>query len=164
MIDFKNYPEILKAHKVSKKLSEKNYALEIKLNKLKDKADCWNCIAYQSELQKPFEERFQECATWCKYKNKIKRVHADGISAFQDWDDYDRNEYARIIFDAFSEEKPKLVFQRTKEEVNWIDAFGTDFDKLDRGSKGSLSVLVEDSGGGYRFAEGVLKYPHLDDW
>ena len=138
---------------------KKNYILEAKLNKLTDRANCPNCLAYQADAGKPRGEHFQNCASWCKYKDRIRKVYIEKVHAWQDWDNYDINVYAKIVFDAFSEEKPKLVFIGTRDELDWTDAFGTDFDKLDPRFRGNLTALVEDDGGGYEFADEVINRP-----
>lgn len=64
--------------------------------------------------------------------------------------DYEENIYAKIIFDIYSIKRPKLVRVKTKDIVEWEDAFGNDFSKLVRSDKYALIGLFE-NGGKYKF-------------
>lgn len=58
--------------------------------------------------------------------------------------------YAKKVFDQLSVVQPLLIRRRDKVEVEWIDAFGADFNLLSVEVKYSLIALVEESGGQYR--------------
>ena len=58
--------------------------------------------------------------------------------------------YAKKVFDELSVVQPLLIRRRDKADVEWIDAFGTDFDLLPIEVKYSLIALVEEAGGQYR--------------
>ena len=64
--------------------------------------------------------------------------------------DHEENVYAKIIFDIYSIKRPKLVRVRTKDVVDWEEAFGKDFSKLARSDKYALIGLFE-NGGKYKF-------------
>ena len=57
--------------------------------------------------------------------------------------------YAKKVFDELSVVQPLLIRRRDKADVEWIDAFGVDFDALPIEVKYSLIALVEETGGQY---------------
>lgn len=52
-------------------------------------------------------------------------------------------DYAKAVFDHYSEIKPVLIRIRTGEEVQWSEAFGDSFDKTTLAQRHALVGLIE---------------------
>lgn len=63
-----------------------------------------------------------------------------------DIDDFIENEYAQAVFEYYNKKKPTLVRIRTDEKYAWEEAFGSEFDRIEKTLKHSLVGLVENTG------------------
>ena len=66
---------------------------------------------------------------------------------------YEKNIYAKEIFDVFSHLKPVLTDRRTKTMVKWEKIFKDDFNKFSDEDKEKLVLLIEEYGSLYRLPE-----------
>lgn len=59
-------------------------------------------------------------------------------------------EYSRAVYSYYSVKEPLLIRIHTGEEVKWLDAFGSDYEKTTPGQRQALVGLVE-GGSMYKF-------------
>jgi len=59
------------------------------------------------------------------------------------WDNFENNEYAKVIFDTFYKKIPYLINKKTNKKEKWSDVIGNDFDKIPFNERGELVTIVE---------------------
>lgn len=88
----------------------------------------------------------------CKTKGACKKV-LEACLMLEENDklkDEIKDKYAKNVFDFFSVQSPKLLRRKDNAMIEWKEAFGNEFEKLDKGMRSSLVALIEESGGRYR--------------
>ena len=65
-------------------------------------------------------------------------------------DSFIENEYAKAVYKEYSKKKPQLIRISTGETVEWNQAFGDDFESINKSLRHSLVGLVEEHAR-YRF-------------
>ena len=56
---------------------------------------------------------------------------------------FEKNIYAKLIFDTFYKKIPYLINKKTKKKEKWNDVIGNDFDKIPVNRKAELVTIVE---------------------
>ena len=82
-------------------------------------------------------------------RSSLQKKYETARDAF---DDYCHNIYAKAIFEACSQIKPRIIRVRTGECFEWEEMFGSDFSKIPAIRRSMLVGLVEEACG-YKFAE-----------
>ena len=132
-----------KMKKRYKELKETKAIFAKKLEVLEQKYDSESWVGYNAGVVQRFAERYITCPE-CKEKKEIVEV-CDALDAVIDEIDMlVENEYSREVFNVYSKKKPKLIRISTDEIFTWEDAFGDDFDKIEKGLRHSLVGLVEE--------------------
>ena len=137
MLKFKKYHSKLQMlyNKQNDLINQYNEAIEL--------AECLSCNLYSSESC--YENRHKKCGDCTKSKTiLIIARELDKISV--DIDDFIENEYAQAVFEYYNKKKPTLVRIRTDEKYAWEEAFGSEFDRIEKTLKHSLVGLVENTG------------------
>ncbi len=74
-----------------------------------------------------------------KQMDKAKKVYSDI-----------KEQYAKSIYEYYSLIKPDLLVRKTKETIQWMDAFSMSFKELSEDQLKSVIALVEEDGGRFR--------------
>ncbi len=116
--------------------------IENALERLERKYNSHDWTGYNTGSVSRFADRYTDCPE-CGEKDEIIALcdELDALSA--KIESFIVNEYSKEVFRVYSKKKPKLVRVSTDEVFTWEDAFGTDFDSLEKGLKYSLVGLVE---------------------
>jgi len=72
---------------------------------------------------------------------KLDRLFNEAINISEN---FSKNIYAKVIFDAFYKKIPYLINKKTKKKEKWEDVIGNDFDKIPENQRTRLVSLVED--------------------
>ena len=134
--------EIKKCKKKLAEMKREEEKVECSLERLERKYSSHDWPGYDTGSVSRFADRYTDCPS-SKEKDEIIKLcnKLDDISA--KIESFIEKEYSEEVFRVYSKKKPKLVRISTDEVFTWEDAFGTDFDKLEKGLKYSLVGLVE---------------------
>ena len=117
-------------------------------DKVRVEAGCSAC----SILQKNEGVSQVDWKSECKTKGACKKV-LEACLKLEENDkhkDEIKDKYAKNVFDFFAIQSPKLLRRKDNAVIEWKDAFGNEFENLDKGMRSSLVALIEESGGRYR--------------
>ena len=147
----------MKANSEIKSLSKQDKKLQKELDsaiknyeKAKRKANCGFCPSYQAEIRNYTGKLHQNCDN-CKYGELVLNAYHNFLNAKKNLDDFERDEYARAIYDYLKEVEPDLIEVRTGKEVTWKQAFGSSYSDNPNKKYRALIGLFEDSSGRYKF-------------
>ena len=120
------YSELKKISKVYKSLT-KTFESKIKeYEKVKKKAKCGLCAFYRKELSNANGKLHMNCNA-CKYKNDVCQSYKDFIEAKVSLDDFEKDEYGKIVFETLDKDKPELIEIKSGKTIKWNDAFGSKY-------------------------------------
>ena len=83
------------------------------------------------------------------FESQEKGIIDDVSTKKEELDIFVEIESAKDIFEKYSKKKPFLIEIKTGTKIGWIEAFGTDFDKISKSLRHSL-VGLEEGGGRYK--------------
>ncbi len=150
MNDYKNNT-FYEEHQEYTKCFQKGIKLQDEYDKARVDARCSACSIYIKNEGFPQEQWVKECYD---KKNCQKVIIANNKLVENEINkDEIKNRYASKVFSFFSKQKPMLLRRKDKITVSWEDAFGQDYDSLEKGLRNSLVALIEESGGRYRILQ-----------
>lgn len=137
-----------KEHKEYTETFKKGIKLQEIYDKIRVEAKCSVCSVYKKHEGYSQENWKSEC----KEKGICKKVLDANLKIVENdlLKDSIKERYARNVYNFFSTKKPKLLRRIDEAIIEWEDAFGYDFDGLEKGLRNSLVALIEESGGKYR--------------
>ncbi len=135
--------ELKKCKKQLAEMKSKEEKADNKLEKLENQYGSKEWAGYDTGNVARLSDRYKNCAE-SDEKDKIVATCEELDSLSSTIDSFIENEYALEVFKVYSKKKPKLVRISTDEVYSWDDAFGTSFDKIEKGLRHSLVGLVEE--------------------
>lgn len=135
--------ELKKMKKRLRELRNKKHILGERLEDLERKYNSQSWDGYNTGTVQRFVERYIKCAD-SKGKQEIVEICRELDDVIDEIESFVENDYAREVFRIYSKKKPKLIRISTDDVCSWDDAFGTDFDKVEKGLRHSLVGLVEE--------------------
>lgn len=118
-------PGIEKLKKEEKKLSKSLDACIKAYEKAKKKASCGLCSSYRKEMLSGGKLHVH-CGT-CFYRAAVQEGYEDLMDAKKALDDFERDVYAKTIFDSLNPFKPGLIETKTGKSISWNEAFGESY-------------------------------------
>lgn len=115
--------------------------------KSENKYKCPDCIYYLENKVLPLNEQYslKRCEKASKMKRKI-----DKLKLLKDeYKEFMLQEYSKIIFDIFKEQRPRVCVHKYKDVFDWNEVFPENYYALNDESKIALINLVEGIEGEY---------------
>ena len=141
--------KIKKKAKEYNKTSSNSYEKEAAYQEACERASCYDCEIDEDETSLPFEKRYSRCKK-AKCCVSVVKKHAELIKAMREHDEA-MIEYAKAIFEEFSNVKPILYNRITKKDAKWEECFPAKFSDVIKEDKiNALISLIELDGGRYR--------------
>ncbi len=137
-----------KEHKEYMNVFMKGIKVQESYDKIRIVAKCCECSVYKKNEGIPQQEWKSEC----KEKGICKKVLETYLKLVENEKIKDdvKERYARNVFIFFSKDHPLLLRRKDKTTISWEEAFGLEYESLEKGLRNSLVALIEESGGRYR--------------
>jgi len=101
-------------------------------------------IKKMHEINEKFDDRTTHLQLKLEKSGENEKLDKMFDDEMKKWDDFESNEYAKLVFITFHKKIPYLINTKTNKKEKWSNVIGDDFNKLPQNIKTRLVSTVEE--------------------